>query len=341
VFCLIPRDQQPKLILTNSAYETAKKHTWIEDIRTYKTGVYIVRPESKVIRDGKAAIEEEKSAIEVLNETLKEVNPKRLAIEKDYVSISLYEKIKKILPDTEFVDATPIFKELRMIKTDEEIKRFKEATRILDKAIMKVIKCIDKGVSEIELYRVFKKTVLEEGGDSWQQTTIAIGPQNGPDIFNQPSERKVMEGDVIRIDASCVYKGYTADNARTIVFRKVPDEARKIYAAVKEATDRGIAAMKPGVKVCEIHKIIRDVVRQKYDPNYTRGNVGHGVGVELYDEPEITIDNMQELLPGMTISVEAPYHKFGLGGFIVEDSILITEDGYENVSTISRELFII
>lgn len=98
--------------------------------------------------------------------------------------------------------------------------------------------------------------------------------------------------------------------------------------------------MKPGVKASDIHKIVVDIVRQKYDMHYTRGNVGHGVGVELYDEPELRIDNQQKLIPGMTISVEAPYHKFGLGGFIVEESVLVTEDGHEVVSDISKELFL-
>lgn len=330
---VIPVEEDPKLIITNAAAELAGKHAWIKDQRTYSTGVYIVRPAGKLKDYGT-------TATEALITTLKEVrNHKRIAVEKDRMSVSLLEILEKSLPNTKIIDGSPLFRQLRMIKTPEEIRRFREATRICCKVISKVVDSIEKGVSEKDLVTLLQTTILREGGDSWHQTTIAIGPENGPNIYNQPSDRKVADGDVIRVDVGCVFDGYTADLARTIVFGRVPEEAREIYGAVKSACDQGIAAMKPGVKTSDIHKIIRDVVRQRYDVHYTRGNVGHGVGVELYDEPMVTEENSQQLMPGMTMSIEAPYHKFGLGGLIVEDSILITEDGHEVVSDINRGLF--
>lgn len=334
VYCLLTRAGAVKLIITNSALELASKTSWINDIITYRTGTYIVRPQG-------VSTQNQKLSSDALIETLKENKPKVLALEKPSLTFELHEKIRKSLPDTKLVDATPLFKELRMIKTNEEIKRFKEATRILCSATMKVINSIEKGITELELHNILKTTILGEGGDSWHQTTIAAGPENGPDIFNQASKRKIIPGDIIRLDVGCLYQGYTADNARTVAVKPVTREAEKIYDAVKKATDIAIDAMKPGIKVCEIHRMITDVVKQKYDLNYTRGNVGHGVGVELYDDPEITSNNTQELLPGMTISVEAPYHKLGLGGFIVEDSILITDKGCKDLTTMSRELFVV
>ena len=311
-----------------------RKHSWIEDVRTYATGVYIVRPRGGEVKDYG------KNALEALLATLKEIKPRKLAVEKQWIDKSLFDKISRSIGESELIDANRVFTELRMIKSDQEIERFREATRICCRSIMKVIESIEEGVSESELLSLLKTTILREGGNSWQQTTIAIGPENGPNIYNQPSDRKIIDGDIIRIDLGCIYNGYTADLARTIVFGQASEEAKKIYTVVREATEKGIEAMKPGVKASDIHKIVVDIVRQKYDMHYTRGNVGHGVGVELYDEPELRIDNQQKLIPGMTISVEAPYHKFGLGGFIVEESVLVTEDGHEVVSDISKELFL-
>lgn len=114
IFCLFPRDYKPKLILSNSAYETAKKHTWIDDIITYRTGVYIVRTKSSKIKNGKMAIENEKSALEALIDALKSIRPKSLAIEKEHLSVSVYEELRSALPDMTLRNSTPIFKELRM-----------------------------------------------------------------------------------------------------------------------------------------------------------------------------------------------------------------------------------
>jgi len=334
VFCVLTRTGAFKLIITNSALELASKSCWINDIITYKTGTYIVRPQG-------VSTQNQRLSSDVLIETLKENKPKVLALEKPVLNYELHEKIRKSLPGTKLIDASPLFKELRMIKTTEEIRRVKEATRILGSATMKTINSIEKGITELELDNILKTAILCEGGDSWHQTTIATGPENGPDIFNQASKRKIVSGDIIRLDIGCLYQGYTADNARTVAVKPVTREAEKIYDAVKEATDRAIDVMKPGIKICEIHQLITDIVKQKYDVNYTRGNVGHGVGVELYDNPEVTANNEQKLLPGMTISIEAPYHKLGIGGFIVEDSILITDKGCEDLTTMSRELFVV
>ena len=333
VYCVIPRNEDPKLVLNNAAFELARKHTWIRDLRTYATGTYIVRPQKDAVKDSG------KDASEVLMATMKEIKHKRLAIEKQWIGLPLFESMKKSLRDAVFTDADKLFAELRMLKTNEEINRFKEGTKICCRAIRSTIDSVEKGITELELVNKLKTTIMREGGDSWQQTTIAVGPQNGPDIYNQPSNKAVSDGDVIRLDVGCVYRGYTADLARTAVFGRIPKEAEKIYATIKEALESGINALAPGVKVREIHKIIRDFVRKEYDSKYTRGNVGHGVGVELYDLPEITIDSLLELQPGMTLSVEVPYHKFGLGGFNVEESVLVAQDRCQVVSDLSRELF--
>jgi Xaa-Pro aminopeptidase len=332
VHCIIPREGEPKLVLTSSALEVARDNTWIQDIRTFKTGVYVVRPSLNSLQD-------KKTSTEVLVETLKEANPRKLGLETQWLDFFSFDRIRRAIPKAEMADACHIFKKLRMIKTEEEIRRFREATRICCRSIMKVIDSIRKGISERELQTILKETILREGGDSWHQTTIAAGPDNGPNIYHQPSLRKVADGDVIRIDVGCLYKGYSADNARTVVFGHAPGEAKKIYAAIKDATEKGISVLRPGLVVSDVHKLVRDEVRRRYDKNYTRGNVGHGVGIELYDDPEFTVDNLQELMPGMTVSIEAPYHKFGLGGFIVEDSVLITKDAHEVLTDMSRELF--
>lgn len=329
--CVLPRRSDAKLILTSAALELARKNTWITDLRPYATGTYIVRP-TPVTELGK-------NAFEVFEKTIKEVGGiKKIAVERQNAPYSFVEKLTKSLNGTTIVDASPILEELRMIKTPEEARRFKEANRILCKAIKGLIKEIKPGITELELHNSLKRRILKEGGDSWQQTKIGRGPDNAPDIYNQPSKSKIKKGDIILLDVGCVYQGYTADLSRTIAVGKVSPEAIKIHEVLKSAQDILLEKLKIGTKVSELHSAVVKYVRDTLDKSYRRGNVGHGVGVELYDRPVISEDDHTPLAPGMTISAEVPYHKFGVGGFNIEDSVLVTDKGCEIVSDLPRKL---
>jgi len=337
VFCLVPLDGgEPILITTAAAVELARRHSWIKDIRPYKTGVYIVRSEDiPVYAD---------DAVSAFAKTLESIGGgKKLSVGLDISLIpnGLFERIKKNVSKINFVDATEIFYSLRMVKNAEEIMRFREANRILCNALKKVISEIREGVVERDLHVILKTEILKEGGDGWFQTTIASGPESGPNIYHQPDGRRLRKGDIIRLDVGCVYRGFGCDLSRTVSIGPPPAEAKKIYSVLEEAEKILIDNAVPGVKASELYLLAEKYVREKLDVNYTRGNLGHGVGVELYDPPEISRKDDTPLRAGMTLSLEVPYHKYGLGGFNIEDSVLITESGKEVVSDLPRELIVV
>lgn len=330
-FCIIPRMADPKLITTSAATEVAAKHSWITDLRPYVTGTYISR--------SKPVTELGKDGLEVLAHTINELSGvKRIAIERKNAPYWFIERLTNDIGGFEVTDATPMLDELRMIKTNEEIRRFKEANRILCKAIKGLIKEMKPGVTERKLVYSLKNRMLKDGADSWQQTTIASGPGNGPDIYNQASNRKIKKGDLIRLDIGCVYQGYVADLSRTIAVGKVSTEASKIHEVLKSGEDLLLDHMKLGTKVSELHSIVVHHVKNNLDKRYKRGNVGHGVGIELYDNPVISETDHTPLAPGMTLSAEVPYHKIGLGGLNIEDSVVMTPKGCDIVSDLPRKL---
>lgn len=331
--CLFPKDEEAKLILTAAAVELAKTHSWIKDIRPYRTGVYIVRPKDQEVKEFAS------DAYKALEKTVKELQIKRVGYDAGVVPTQVVNNISHSLKGlVELVDATDVFKELRMIKSEEELRRYRKANEILCKAIWKVISEMRVGSEERELVALLKETMLKEGGDSWHQTTIAIGPQNGPNIYNQPSGRRLMKGDVVRIDVGCAYRGYSADLSVTVAIGEAPPEAKRIFKVIETAERMLIEECRPGVKACDIFRLGEDYVKRELDPNYRRGNLGHGIGIELYDRPFISAKDTTDLAPGMTLSIEVPYHKYGLSGFNMEDSVIITESGHEVVSDLPHEL---
>jgi len=331
-FCVIPRSGEAKLVITNAAIELAEKSSWVKDIQTYATGTYIVRHgENRKI----LATEPAQALAKVVRGLEGHV---KVGMDARVAPAGLVDGVKSAMKGVEIADSTTLFEKLRMIKSPEEVRRFKEANRILCIAFKKVIDEAGVGVSERELEHLLKLTIMKEGGDSWQQTTVATGPVNGPDIYNQATAKQIKTGDVIRLDVGCVYRGYTADLSRTLVAGKPPARATKIYDTLREAEANLLDACRPGVKASELHSLTVRNVRRNLDKRYFRGNVGHGCGVELYDRPFISENDHTEMREGMTLSLEVPYHEFGLGGFNVEDSVVVSKRGKELVSDIPREL---
>jgi Xaa-Pro aminopeptidase len=307
-------------------------------LRLYATGTYIWR-KKKVDLAGKSFLEVLKL---VVSDKLGDRTSPRIGIEMNDLSAANYDALKNSFSNHSFVDGNEILMLSRMIKNAEEILRFKRANQILCKAIGKIEHEMKDRPTEVELDIMLKHVLLKEGAESWQQTTIAAGRVSGPDIYNQPvPKRRLESGDLIRLDVGCVYKGYTADLSRTFAVKKVPERAAKTYKILHEAFLKYIYLLSPGTKASEINVAIVNYVREHLDKEYYRGNVGHGVGVELYDKPILGPDDHTPLQEGMTLSYEIPYHIAGLGGLNLEDSVLITKTSGKVVSNYDRSLIVV
>ncbi len=250
--------------------------------------------------------------------------------------------MKNSFKTAEFENALDLILLTRKIKNAEEIRRFEESNRIICRVMKKIESACKDRPTELELDILLKSRLLKEGAESWQQTTIAADPVNGPDIYNQPiPRRRLKPGDLIRLDIGSVYKGYTADISRTFAVERVHPRAAKTYKVLKDAFVKYLDAIGPGRKASEINIGVVTYVRENLDKEYYRGNVGHGTGVELYDKPLLGPDDHTLLHEGMTLSYEVPYHISGLGGLNLEDSIVITRRGKKVVSEYDRDIVIV
>ncbi|MGH2638732.1 MAG: M24 family metallopeptidase [Rhabdochlamydiaceae bacterium] len=315
-----------------------QRNSWIKDLRLYATGTYIWRKKN-VELSGKNFIE---TLHKVVGEKFVTDNPAKIGIEMNDLSAANYGSLKNSFSDHSFVDGNEVLMRSRMIKNLEEIRRFRKANEILCKAMKKVEMMLRDKPTEAELDILLKEVMLKEGAESWQHTTIAAGRVSGPDIYNQPVPKKrVKRGDLVRLDVGCIYKGYTADLSRTYAVEQIPSRAAKTYKVLKEAFLKYIDHLEPGTKASEINIGVVDYVREHLDKEYYRGNVGHGVGVELYDKPILGAEDSTPLEEGMTLSYEVPYHISGLGGLNLEDSVLITKRSKQVVSKYDRDIILV
>ena len=134
--------------------------------------------------------------------------------------------------------------------------------------------------------------------------------------------------------------GYSSDMARTVAFGAPSRAARELHAALLAGLEAGLSGLGPGVRLADVHAVMLAAVRARGVPGYARGHFGHSLGNDPFSEqwPFIAADSDVAAEPGMVLAVESPYYVDGLGGFIIEDQVLVTSDGIELMSRHPREL---
>jgi Xaa-Pro aminopeptidase len=332
---------------------------WIKDIRYYGE-FYIVTNEAKetlnnfelkLINAQKSwEMTKEKDPIAILIELLKErgIVKGNIGVDESFIpSWYLFlKRIKRSLPNIKVVRARNIFTEIRMIKTDEEIRRIKESIRITERAWETVLTETKLEMTEREFAVKFQNTIVSNGGklSSWMNMygpPIAFGRRTAfPDVAF-PSDYKLKKGDIIRLDGGCGYMGYSCDIGRTAVVGKPDEKLMKIYNAILEGEQLAIKMAKSGVKVSSIFDAVIQRVRKKGIPDYKRHHAGHGYGIEGYEPPLIAPDDHAYLEEGMVLCVETPYYEVGWGGVICEDMIVITKHEPECLTKFSTELYVV
>ncbi len=254
-----------------------------------------------------------------------------------------WQKIKQSLPELEVVMAGKIFRELRMIKSDEEIRRVQEAVRITEKAWETALDEVSAGMTEREFAEIYQRTIISEGGriTSWMGMygpPIAFGRRTAFVDIWLPSDYKLRKGDILRFDGGCSYMGYPCDMARSAVLGQPSEKLLKYWNAISEGEKLAIDMAQPGIKASEIFKKVVEKVRKSGIPHYKRHHTGHGWGIEHNDPPRIGPNDHTPLEEGMVLCFETPYYEVGWGGILHEDVVLVAEDEPRYLTKLEGEL---
>jgi len=246
-----------------------------------------------------------------------------------------WEEIRKALPYATIKDASEIFADLRMVKSVEEIGYLIEAAKVTQKAIESIIPMVKPGAVHSEIIGQLRKAMSGGYSELWELSVdIAGAPATAV------TDHKLQNGDILLVDVGARYKKYCADVSRVFPVGKPSKEFRKIYDVAVEAEETMVSKIKPGAKASELYDIGMAIVR-KVDPEYRRGHLGHGLGVELHEKPYLAPSLRDVILePGMVLTVEIPYYWWGHFGVNVEDTLIVTEDGVKYAAgyALSREL---
>ena len=359
-FALLPRERniEPAVITPISAPTPVvlMSPPWISDVQYYgefyTTTRWATEPLTDVERRMVRAQESwektrETDPIALLIKLLKDrgITKDRVGVDESNVPPDhpFWQMISRNLPDLEVVHAQNVFKEIRMVKSEEEIERIREAARITERAWETALEQTSEGMTEKKFSEIYQHTIISEGGNIVSRmgmlgAPIAFGRRTAFVDIAQPSNYRLKKGDLVRFDGGCSYMGYPCDMARSAVLGPPDEKLQKYYNAILEGEQLAIEMAKPRVKPSSIFKAVVDRVRERGIPHFQRHHTGHGLGLEGYDPPLIGPNVETPLEEGMTICFETPYYEVGWGGPMVEDIVVITSRDPLFLTKFSTEL---
>lgn len=271
-----------------------------------------------------------------IQKQLKEINIKRLGFEKDLTTYGQYESYKKAF-EAEIVPVSGLVEELRIIKTNEELEIMKKAAKIADDAFLHIQRFIKPGVKEIDISDELEFFMRKQGAVSSSFDTIVASGYRSAMPHGVASQKEIKSEELVTLDYGALYNGYCSDITRTVAVGEVSDELRKIYDTVLEANQRGVKEIKPGMTGKEADAITRDYITEKGYGEKFGHSTGHGLGMEVHEAPSLSHKSDQKLVPGMVVTVEPGIYVAGLGGCRIEDDIVITENGNERLTWVTKE----
>ena len=319
---------------------------------TGSEGVLLISPvETTLFIDGRytaqAALEtsgieikEFTDKIEAIVQTIKELKLKRVGLEADSITLSMYNKLASCFQKDKFIALTEELRMLRAFKDETEIACMKKAAGIASSAVRSVIQQIKPGWTEKETALQLEINARKSGADGLSFETIVAAGENSSLPHAKPTGRKIKKGDFVVIDFGIKYKGYCSDETCTIAFGKLTDRQKNAYQIVKEAHDRALDKVTANVPASEIDKRARSVFGKKYDKYFVHGT-GHGVGLEVHEAPRLSSTSMDILKPGMVFTVEPGLYIPGHWGIRIEDTVFLKENSCEKLTKMDKELTII
>ena len=248
------------------------------------------------------------------------------------------DKIRNTCANVVFLPATEIWREIELIKTEEELDRMRKGAMVNEEAVAMVMTHIRPGVSETELLKAYAVDVTRRGGvlEFWNS---AGGRRAGG--FFPPGNYRLQKGDLYRFDAGMVLDHYHADTGGVCVLGEPTPRQRELYEATKAGMEAALAVVRPGSTYEDVWRAGVTVVKEKGIRNYDilRPDLGHGIGIEPR-VPSIAKGNKMPLEAGMVINVEVPYYEIGYGGLQIEYTLLVTSSGYELLIPAERKLMV-
>ncbi|WP_026389529.1 M24 family metallopeptidase [[Acholeplasma] multilocale] len=281
-----------------------------------------------------------KNVWEEMKKVLARDGVKTLGFESDWVVYNQYQGFDKMFAEQTLVPVN--CSKMRMVKEEWELAQIQKACDITNTVFEEVVAWVKPGITEKDLSRFVSDRFFANGADKLSFDTIVASGINGSMPHAVPTDKVLVEGELITLDMGCFYNGYCSDQTRTFVLGNELDaKLQNIYDTVYAAQSLGLSLVKAGKNAGDIHREVEKFIAEAGYEGYFDHGLGHGIGVEIHEEPYENGTSQSILAENMTITVEPGIYVPGLGGVRIEDDVIVTTEGSKMLTSSPRELLFI
>ena len=275
-----------------------------------------------------------------LNDAIADFGVTTLGFEEAYLTVAEFQGYEKNL-NAKLVPYNAQIAAFRAVKEAWELDNMRKAQQIADKAFAEVLPRIRKGMSELELQAELIYCLYKNGAHGLSFDPIVVSGPNSSMPHGVAGERKIQDGDFITMDFGVLYNGYCSDMTRTVAVGYATEEMKTVYNTVLAAQLAGLAITRAGVPGKDIDAAARQVITDAgYGPYFGHG-YGHSVGLEIHEAPSPNAKNEGPMPLYAVASAEPGIYLPGKFGVRIEDCVIFTEDGYENLATSPKNLIVL
>ena len=267
-----------------------------------------------------------------------------LFLETGYTTIQNLEMLKELaegiaISSEKVLD--DVLSQMRMIKTHEEISCILQAQRITEDTFEYILERMEAGRSEIDIMLDMEFYLRKLGSEGVSFDFIVVSGKNSSLPHGVPTNKLIENGDFVTMDFGAVVNGYHSDMTRTVAVGKVSQKQKLVYNTVLQAKNLAIQGIAPG-RICkEIDKIARDYINDAGFSGCFGHGLGHSVGLEIHENPSFNTRCETRLQPGMVLTVEPGVYLANEFGVRIEDMVVITKEGYTNLTTVTDQLLVL
>lgn len=319
LFLFVPRDGEPAFVAPEMYDGQIRDASWVEDVRLWADGedpmaLVADLAEEMGFREGRLLVDDTMWAL-------------------------FTQDLRETLPDATFGLASEVFDDLRMRKDETELDALRRAGTVADEVSIEIRGLGEEvlGMTETELADEIESKLADHGGESVAFGTIAGSGPNGAKPHHRHDDREIQRGDPVVLDFGAYVEDYPGDQTRTVVFAgEPPEQYEEVHETVVEAQQAAVEAVEPGVTAESIDYAAREVIEDAgYGEQFVH-RTGHGVGLDVHEDPYIVDGNEMELEEGMVFSIEPGIYLSGEFGVRIEDLVIVTEDGCERLNNSPR-----
>ncbi|MEZ5238072.1 MAG: Xaa-Pro peptidase family protein [Microthrixaceae bacterium] len=261
----------------------------------------------------------------------------RLGLEADSVSWSSQRRWSSELYAGELVATSGAVEALRLAKQPEEIVRIRSACAIADEALAETAALLAEGPTERDFAIELEAAMMRRGADDLSFDTIVAAGPNGARPHHQPSGRPIAAGDLVVVDFGALVDGYHSDMTRTFAVDDVGDERQRMLEVVARAQRAGVETVRAGVAAADVDAACREVIAEAGWAEAFLHGTGHGVGLDIHEEPRVSARSAATLQPGQVVTVEPGVYLPELGGVRIEDTVVVTDEGCERLTLAPKD----